>query len=484
MVHDLGEQGFKVITIADLHIKKLPGYKPYDEGIAGDHFVKNPDGSVYIGDVWPGPSAFPDFTRPATRKWWGTLFTDFVNTGIRGFWNDMNEPSVFVSPDKTMPLTTVHRVDDRVTDHREIHNVYGMANVRATYEGMLTLRPDLRPVVMTRAAYSGTQRYAATWTGDNTSTWTHLRMSLPMLLSLGVSGYPLAGDDIGGFGGSPAPDLLTRWIEVGAFNTIYRNHTSFGTADQEPWAHSPEQEAIRKRFIETRYRLLPYIYTSMEETSRTGIPLMRPMFLEFPSESNLITNEEEYMFGHDLLVAPQVSELMDPLHVQLPAGEWYDYWSGKRVTGDHSLNLKPKLDELPVFVRAGSIIPQQPVIQHVEEIPNGPLELRVYPGADCHGSIYADDGNTFAYRRGIYSRIQLSCAARANLIEVNVARPEGSYVTWWKQVQVVVFGVPGSPKQVVIDGEATNAWKVDSSNNSVGIQLEYRPVDHKIQVYY
>lgn len=487
MIKDLAEDGFKTILIADLHIKKQPGYRPYDEGIAQDEFVKNPDGSIFVGAVWPGASVFPDFTREATRKWWGTLFADFVHMGVRGFWNDMNEPSVF-NEEKTMPLDTVHRVEDsqqhRLADHREIHNVFGMENVHATHDGLLALSPDVRPVVMTRAGYAGTQRYAATWTGDNAPTWSHLSLSVSMLLSLGVSGYPFAGDDIGGFGGSPTPELLTRWIELGTFNPIARSHSTLNSSNHEPWADGPEQEAIRRRYIENRYRLLPYIYTSMEETARTGLPLMRPMFLEFPSETSLATNDREFMFGHDLLVAPQLSETNDALRVDLPAGDWYDYWSGKRVADQSPLALHPELDELPVYVRAGSIIPQQAVVQHVEEIPGGPLELKVYPGPDCRGSLYADDGNSFAYQRGVFFRAQFSCAVRTDSLEVNLASAEGTYVPWWKDLRLSVFGAPHKPSQVLINGRPSQQWQFDAEHNSVSVLCSYDRSGQELTILY
>lgn len=487
MIQDLAKDGFKTILITDLHVKKQTGYKPYDEGMARDEFVKNPDGSVFVGDVWPGPSVFPDFTREETRRWWGTLFADFVHMGVRGFWNDMNEPSVF-NAEKTMPLNTVHRVEDnrqhRLADHREIHNVFGMENVRATHDGLLALSPDVRPVVMTRAGYAGTQRYAATWTGDNTPTWSQLSLSVSMLLSLGVSGYPLAGDDIGGFGGSPTPELLTRWIELGTFNTIARSHSTLDSSNHEPWADGPEQEAIRRRYIENRYRLLPYIYTAMEETSRTGLPLMRPMFLEFPSETELAANDQEFMFGHDLLVAPQLSETMDPLEVRLPAGDWYDYWTGQRVAAKSRLALHPKLDELPVYVRAGAIIPQQAVVQHVEEIPQGPLELKVYPGPDCRGSLYADDGNSFAYQHGAFFRAQFSCAANADSVKVNLASADGTYVPWWKDVRVTVFGAPQKPSQVLLNGQPCNQWQFDAEHNSVSVLFSYSRSGQELKIAY
>ena len=298
MIKDLRAEGFHTIAITDLHVAKYPdkGYAPYDSGVKNDVFVKNPDGSVYVGEVWPGSSVFPDFTLTRTRGWWGSLYKDFVGMGIAGFWNDMNEPAVFLRADKTVPLDTVHRLDDGSTlDHRAIHNVFGMENVRATYDGLRKLQLNERPFVLTRAAYAGAQRYAATWTGDNSSTWNHLAMSVPQLLSLGMSGYALVGDDIGGFAGSPPADLLTRWFEVGALNPIYRDHTAKGTADQEPWVHGPEHEAIRRRYVELRYRLLPYIYTGVEESARTGIPLMRPLFLEYPDAPSLYREDHEYL---------------------------------------------------------------------------------------------------------------------------------------------------------------------------------------------
>ena len=473
MIRDLGKQGFKVILITDLHIKKQPGYKPYDEGIAGDNFVKNPDGSVYVGKVWPGDSVFPDFTLERVRRWWGSLYKDFVDTGVAGFWNDMNEPSVFFRPDKTMPLDVVHRVDWGGTEtHRAIHNVYGMQNARATYEGLLRLRPDQRPFVLTRAAYAGAQRYAASWTGDNTSSWNHLRMMTSSLESLGLSGYPLVGADIGGFAGTPTPDLLTRWIEVGTFTPIFRDHTTKGTADQEPWVHGPEQEAIRRRYIELRYRLLPYIYTSVEETVRTGLPLERPLFLEYPNDERFYEEVDsgflpEYLFGRDLLVAPKVVEMLDPLQVELPHGTWYDFWTGQKLQGGTDIRLEPLLDALPVYVRAGAILPQQPLVQYTGQKPDGPLTLQVYPGEDCHGSLYLDDGISFAYQKGEYLRVNYTCEVSPGLIRVMISPAQGSFSPWWNQVKLEVFGILRQPRQVSASGTPLTGWSYDPASEQV-----------------
>ncbi len=462
MVKDLREEGFKIVAITDLHLAKLPGYKPYDEGIKSDYFVKNPDGTVYVGKVWPGDSVFPDFTREEVRRWWGTLYSDFAKEGIRGFWNDMNEPSVFFVPSKTMPLDTVHSVEGRKTDHREIHNVFGMENARATYEGLLRIHPNERPFVLTRAAFAGAERYAATWTGDNSATWNHMRISVPQLINLGLSGYAFVGADIGGFNGSPTPELLTRWMELGAFNPIYRNHAAKGTRFREPWVDGPEHESIRRHYIETRYRLLPYIYTSMEETSRSGVPLMRPLFLEFPDQPNVALNDEEFMFGDSLLVAPRVWDFAGSYSVSLPAGDWYEFWSGTRVPGGRNLEVNPSLGTLPVYVRAGSIIPQQPLVQDVDETPHGPLALSVYPGPQCHGSLYADDGNTLAYQKGESLRASFGCAATTDSVAVDISAPTGTYHPWFEDLQLDIYGVSGSVQRVLVDSQPVTGWKVES----------------------
>ncbi len=484
MVAQLKNQNFHVVAITDLHIAKLPGkgYAPYDSGIAGDHFVKNPDGSVYSGVVWPGPSVFPDFTRKQTREWWGSLYRKFSCEGVSGFWNDMNEPSIFDVASGTMPEDVVHRIDEpgfakRTATHAEIHNVYGMENSRATFEGLRTLDPGLRPFVLTRATYAGGQRYAATWTGDNSSTWNHLRMTTPMLENLGLSGFAFSGADVGGFAGTPSADLLTKWIEISAFQPIDRDHTEKGTGDQEPWVGGPEQEAIRRRFIEERYRLLPYLYTLAEETSRTGLPMVRPLFLEFPDAAAdhhpLDVDPSaaaEFLLGADLLIAPSpFPEELDNYTVELPSRDWYNYWTGEKVlapkasAGDPpsvtlasqpplTVRVHPQLASLPVFVHAGSIVPTEPLVQSTSEIPRGPLTLRVYAGDHCGGSLYLDDGKTYVYLHGAYLRMKFDCEIRQGEFRLHIGAHEGSYAPWWKEVHAEIFGWTPKQGSVVLNG--------------------------------
>jgi len=487
MISDFRAQGFHTILITDLHIKKDAnhGYAPYDSGIKNDVFVKNPDGSIFVGKVWPGDSVFPDFTLTRVRNWWGGLYKDFVAIGAAGFWNDMNEPSVFERADKTMPLDTVHRLDDGATmDHRAAHNIYGTENARATYEGLLKLQNGERPFVLTRAAYSGAQRYAATWTGDNSSTWNHLKMSTPMLMSMGISGMPLVGDDIGGFAGSPTSDLLTRWFEVGALNPIYRDHTAKGTADQEPWVHGPEHEAIRKRYIELRYRLLPYLYTAIEETTRTGIPLMRPLFLEYPQVTEFYGDDRDFLFGHDLFVAPVTTEMVDAEDISLPPGDWYDYWSGVRHAHDGKIQLHPRLDEMPLYVRAGAIVPMQPVVQDTGELPDGPLQLHVYPGDDCKGSLYQDDGHTLAYQKGEVLRVNYSCAASPSSISITSTLEKNAYKPWWNSTALTVYGAGAAPKEVRINDRAVQDWHFDAQAHAVTLTVPDAMKNWSVRVQY
>jgi alpha-glucosidase len=452
LARDLKGEGIRLVAITDLHIADAPnqGYTPFDSGMAGDQFVKNAAGRLYVANVWPGASVFPDFTRAKTRDWWGSLYKGFVGDGIAGFWNDMNEPAVFDVATKTMPLDNRHRIEEpgfatRTATHAEIHNVYGMENSRATYEGLLKLSPNERPFVLTRASYAGGQRYAATWTGDNSSSWNHLRLSVSQLVNLGMSGFAWSGADVGGFAGVPTADLLTRWIEIAAFQPIFRDHSAAGTPHQEVWVHGPQQEAIRKRYIEARYRLMPYFYAVADETARTGLPMMRPVFMTYPEALTASCDTSgDFLVGDRLLVAPpNTPESPESYNICLPKGGWYDYWTGGLAPAKPY--EAPKLDRLPVYVRAGTILPRQPLVQSTMETPNGPLELAVYAGPNCAGTLYADDGHSLDYQRGVFLRQQLSCTMTPKGLTLAFAKREGSWKPWWKTMTVSVYGWKGLP---------------------------------------
>jgi alpha-glucosidase len=444
---DLGDQGVRLVAITDLHIAAAPGqgYAPYESGKAGGHFLRNPDGSLYVAPVWPGPSVFPDFTRKASRDWWGGLYKGLADTGIAGFWNDMNEPAIFETPSKTMPPGTRHRIDTddfapRETAHAEVHNVYGMENSRGTFEGLQHLRPGKRPFVMTRASYAGGQRYAVTWTGDNSATWEHLKLSVSQLVNLGLSGFSYGGADVGGFTGGPSPELLTRWIQIAAFTPIFRSHAAKDTPRAEPWVDGPEHLAIRRRFIEARYRLMPYLYAVAEENARTGDPIMRPVFYDYPTALTASCDQSmAFTLGRSMLIAasprPESPQAYD---ICLPPGGWYDYWTGLPVA--EKLKETPRIDALPVFIRAGTILPRQPLVQSTTETPKGPLELHVYPGADCRGDLYLDDGLT---THGATLRQAIRCTVTPTGLTLDFEPRQGAYRPWWKEIAVTVHGWDG-----------------------------------------
>ncbi len=489
---DLEGEGVKLVAITDLHIAHAPGegYAPYDSGIAGDHFVHNPDGSTFVGKVWPGPSVFPDFTDADARHWWGGLYADFVADGVAGFWNDMNEPSVFETPTMTMPLDTVHHIDSddfasRDASHAEIHNVFGMENTRATYDGVRRLRPDERAFVMTRASYAGGQRYAATWTGDNSATWDHLKLSVHQLINLGLSGFSYAGADVGGFTGGPSPDLLTRWYEIAAFTPIFRNHSAKDTPRVEPWLDGPEQLAIRKRFVEERYRLMPYVYALADRNARTGDPLMRPTFYDYPQLLGASCDQSmAFTLGRALLVAPPPKpESPQDYDVCLPAGGWYDLWTGQPVTPTAgpigTIRETPRLDRLPVFVRAGTILPTQPLVQSTSETPSGPLALDVFPGPECEGTLYLDDGRSMAFEKDAYLRQTITCSSPdSRSLTIDVAPREGQYLPWWHTLDVTVHGWTGPA--TVSDGTRAIDVEYDAARRTATFALPDLPAGGRI----
>jgi alpha-glucosidase len=456
---DLRKLGLRTVVIIDPHPKKAPGWGPYDSGLAGDHYVKNPDGSLYEAPVWPsqaekdpGPSVFPDFSKPATREWWGGLYAPLLTAGVAGIWNDMNEPAIFDTPTGTMPLTVRHDNEGQPTDHRAIHNVYGLLMTRATHEGLLRLQPNTRPFVLTRASYAGGQRYSAIWPGDNVSDWTHLRGSIATLMGMGLSGLSFVGSDIGGFAEAPSAELYTRWLQAGVFYPFMRTHTAFGTPDQEPWSYGTYHEALNRRAIELRYELLPHIYKVMREASLTGVPALRPLLLEFPDDPNTYGMEDQFMFGSDLLVAPVLREGLTERVVYLPKGEWFDYWTGRRHQGGKNIQVPVTLASIPIFVRAGSIVMAQPAVQHTGEMPGQPLRLRIYPGPSRPAELYEDDGESLDYTRGesLLRPVTMQIADRSVTIEIGA--PAGAYRPQPRRLEIQI-PLEGEPTRVVLGKE-------------------------------
>ena len=393
---ELQAQGFRTVAIIDPGIKQEPGYHVFDTGEALDAWVQTPGGAPYTGSVWPGTCVFPDFTIDRVRAWWGGLYGQFLSLGIDGIWNDMNEPAVFNVDGHTMPTSNVHRADPDLggtATHARYHNVYGMLMSRATYEGCETARPGQRPFVLTRASHLGGQRWAATWTGDNTASWDHLDMSLAMVLNLGLSGQPLSGPDIGGFVGPGTGPLFARWMGVGALLPFARGHTGKGNVDKEPWSFGRDVENTCRLALERRYRLLPYLYTLVREASVTGLPIARPLFFADPADPALRAVDDAFLLGDDLLVVANTSPGTAAAELPpFPRGRWREV---SLVAGDLDDPDLPRL-----FLREGAALPLGPVMQWSDERPLDEIELLVNADADGRavGVLYEDAGDGVGYR--------------------------------------------------------------------------------------
>lgn len=461
--------GFKLVTIVDVGVKLDPLYRAFREGVIGDYFVKKPNGDLYVGRVWPGLCAFPDFTKPEVREWWGKQLKALVDEGVEGIWLDMNEPSVFDVPTKTVDEDAVHAEGP----HAKVHNVYALLEAQATYEGLLKLRPNRRPFILTRAGFAGSQRYAAKWTGDNTSDWEHLWLQIPMLLSLGLSGVPFVGADVGGFFGRPTAELLVRWYQVAAFTPLCRNHQCMGSYDHEPWFHGGFAKEAVRRVLELRYRLLPYMYSLFYEHYAKGYPVMRPLLFEFPDDEETYAIDDEFMLGPFLLVAPVLKEGAHTREVYLPKGKWYDFWSDKAYQGPARVCVDAPLDVVPLFVKDGALVPMWSPIGCSSERKPDPLYLHVYPG---NGSfmLYEDDGETFEYTKGAYALAKFEVSEQAGTLTVRKSPAEGNYEPGREFVIVVLHGVSKVVKAIK-DGVELKELEPPEEKREGLTQVEGRP---------
>ena len=414
----LKDKGFKSVYMIDPGVKVDEEYSIYQQGSAGNHWVQTKDGKEYNGAVWPGQCAFPDFTRPETQKWWSSLYAPFMNLGIDGIWNDMNEPAVFNTPEGTMPEDNLHRGGGPLPQdsHLRYHNVYGLLMVRASREGILAANPTLRPFVLSRANFIGGQRYAATWTGDNTSTWEHLKLSIPMSINLGLSGQPFNGPDIGGFGGFANAELLGQWMAIGAYYPFSRNHAEKSSDQQEPWALGKKTANASRTALNRRYKLMPFLYTLFQEASTTGLPVMRPLFMADSKDKSLRTQQEAFMWGEDLIIIPSWAE-----NKALPKGNWRTLKLDDTPDNDHF--------QAVLKIREGAIIPTGSIIQNTTEYSIDSLTLYVNPDQkiQAKGRLYHDDGNGFSYKNGDYAVYEFDATAgKENTMVISVRTIEGN----------------------------------------------------------
>ena len=406
----LHKQGIKPVTIIDPGTKLEKGYFMHDEGVEKGYFATDVDGEVYVNAVWPGDSNFPDFGRKEVRDWWASKHQFLVDMGVGGIWNDMNEPASFHGE---LPKDVVFHDEDRVTNHAEMHNVYGHLMSKSTFEG-LQQQTGKRPFVITRACYAGTQKYSTVWTGDNQSLWAHLQMVIPQLCNLGLSGFAFCGTDVGGFGADCTPELLARWVEAACFSPLFRNHAAKGTVSQEPWRFGQEVEDINRKYIELRYRFLPYLYDLFYQGETTGLPVMRPLVLHYPQDENVRNLNSEFLVGETLLVAPILEQGATKRMIYLPEGVWYDYWTGERHEGGRYLLRDAPLDVCPIYMKAGGIIPCYEPVQYVGEKPYHKLQLLVTPGGASY-THFQDNGEDYAYKQGAYNLYQFTIDSQGTL---------------------------------------------------------------------
>ncbi len=462
MIKKLHAQGFKVVTIVDPAIKVDANYDVYQKGLQQDVFLKYPDGERVAGAVWPGLCNFPDFAKASTRAWWAEYCKQLVGCGVDGLWNDMCEPVVFLPEvSVTLPDFVQHEDIGLGKTHVANHNVYGMLMTRATYEALEhSVPPDQRPVSMTRAGYAGTQRYASSWTGDNMSTWDHLRLSLSMTLNMGLSGAPMTGPDIGGFHGEVDGELFTRWLQAACFFPYFRGHTNLGTGPQEPWAFGQPYEVINRLTIQLRYRLLPYLYSVVAQCAEYGWPVIRPLFTAEPDNPQLRSVDDCYLLGDSLLVAPVLQAGAVSRPVYLPSGsDWYDYWTSTRVTGGQTIEVTAPLERLPLFVRAGSVLPHWPDMQYAGEQEPERLLMRAYPGS-FETTLYEDDTRSMAYRGGAYRWIYITMAEDEETITIN-RRTAGNFKPAYQGISLEVIGLDSEPVDVKVDRQGAPLWFYD-----------------------
>ncbi len=454
MVDELAEDGFKTVVIIDPGIKIDKDYWVYQEAIENDYFCKRADGPYMKGKVWPGECNFPDYTNPEVREWWAGLFKELISeVGVKGVWNDMNEPAVMEVPTKTFPLDVRHDYDGNPCSHRKAHNIYGMQMARATYEGVKRFVYPKRPFIITRSAYSGAQRYTSSWTGDNIATWEHLWIANIQVQRMCLSGMSFTGTDIGGFAEQPTGELYARWIQLGVFHPFCRTHSSGDHGDQEPWSFDEEVIDITRKFVELRYQLLPYLYTAFWQYAEEGIPMLKPLVLFDQDDQQTHYRTDEFIFGNQILVCPVLEPNAKGRRMYIPKGKWYNYWNDEVTEGGKEHWVVADIDKIPLFVKEGAIIPKYPVQQYVGEKEIDQLTLDVYykKGKE-RSTVYEDAQDGYDYKKGRYSLRSFKLTGRSNELIIQQHK-EGKFVTTYDTFKLKLHGLPFKVKTIEFDNE-------------------------------
>lgn len=475
MVAELAEEGFKTVVIIDPGIKIDKDYWVYKEALEKDYFCKRADGPYMKGKVWPGECNFPDYTNPAVREWWAGLFKELVSEiGVKGVWNDMNEPAVMEVPNKTFPMDVRHFYDGNPCSHRKAHNIYGTQMARATYHGVKRFAYPKRPFVITRSAYSGAQRYTSSWTGDNVATWEHLWIANIQVQRMSISGMGFTGSDIGGFAEQPTGELYARWIQLGVFHPFCRTHSSGDHGNQEPWAFDEEVINITRKFVSLRYQLLPYLYTMFWQYIEEGVPMLKPLVYYDQDDTQTHYRNDEFIFGNQILVCPILEPNAVGRRMYIPRGEWYNYWTNDLFVGGREVWIDTKFDEIPVFVKAGAIIPKYPVQQYVGELEFDELTLDVYfKNGKEKSVVYEDAQDGYDYKKGRYSFLSFRTIGKEKELIIQLHK-EGKYDTPYSKYKINLIGLPFKVTEIEIDNEKIEFDKISfESNNFLIVDKEF-----------
>jgi len=463
MTNKLKSMGFKLTVIVDPGIKVEKGAAAYESGLKQDVYIKYPDGQLYTGQVWPGWCNFTDFTNPKGRQWWRNQVKFFAESGVSGIWNDMNEFSTW---GQKVPDNVLFDFDGQTTTHLQAHNVYGLEMIRSSYEGAREHFPE-RPFILTRSGYAGLQRYAAIWTGDNRAEESHMLLGVRLINSLGLSGVPFTGMDIGGFTGGPTTSLFVRWMELGAFLPYFRNHTALNTKSSEPWSYGEDALDISRNYVNLRYKLLPYIYSTFYESTQDGLPVARSLAINYSFDPKIYQGEfqNQYMFGKAFMVAPFEST-KDYGNVYFPAGNWYDLYTDEKYQGNKEQVIPVPLSKLPVFVKESSIIPMQDLIQSTSETPKDTLTLNVYNGTSRNEfTYYEDDGKSYKYEENDFNKRTIVFDPAAHQIVLGEAA--GNFKSKFHHVRLVLHGF-NTVRGLKVNGKALKG-------NSIGYGINMSP---------
>ncbi|MEQ9670573.1 TIM-barrel domain-containing protein [Coleofasciculus sp. G2-EDA-02] len=439
-IQELAELGVRCIAINNPGIKYSRQSNLFLEGQIINAFCTYPNGELIIAPVWAGKTVFPDFTNPDVRTWWSQQFAYLLKVGIAGVWNDMNEPSVFVIwGDPTLPLVAQHNLEGKKGDHRQAHNLYGLLENQAVYEGMRQYQPQKRPFIVARSGWAGLQRYAWTWTGDIVSTWEALRQTIATIVGLGLSGIPYSGSDIGGFLGNPDAELYLRWFQMATFSMFYRTHCAISVLPRAPWSYGEPYLSIMRRFLQLRYQLMPYFYTLAWEAREKGYPPVRPLFWLDWTNQSLWDVDDAFCLGNALLVCPIMHPKERSRLICLPKGYWYNFWDDAMVEGGTVIELEASLEQIPLLVKAGSILPMED---------NEQLTLHLYPPieGESEGCLYSDAGDGYGE-----SRLDQFYLIRNQQDLELTWKQQGTYDFPYQDVRLQVHGV--SVQQAWVDGQ-------------------------------